>query len=332
MKLRLISDVHIDVNSNYNVNLNKGKTNNVFTLVAGDISGHPDATTEWVKKNMKGGGVFISGNHDVYNQDHIPLETIKETLHERFPVDGKITYLDFDVGTMTKELEDGTLIVGDVLYTDYALPVDGNDWGDVERNMFFAVPRMSKTGLNDFFWGRTKDLENGYVPTFSDLPDGVAYLQPKVYLNHFNRAFEKITEIVEKNKDRNIILMTHHCLHKNCISRMYCEDQLNASYVSDKEQWILDHPNIRLILSGHVHIRKHFKVGSTLYVLNPLGYCKDQWEMVDEETNERKTWTPNCFVDTETWELTYEPWSNPKWDKKYEEHAKTLLAMAAFCM
>ena len=343
MKIRLISDLHIDVNNTYGVSI---PNNDVFTLIAGDICGTVDNTIEWVKNNVKR-GAFCAGNHIVYNPkvreyknlmqyDKIePIETLKQKLHEAFPLDSDITFFDDDVGVISKEICDNVLLVADVAYTDYKLPIKGlNPKGNCKFNMQISEPNFgNRPYLNDFVYGFTKkemykkaswdgqDLKYG-------TPKGLWYLRPKFYKNHHNMVWKKITEIVENNPDKNIILMTHHCLSKKCISDEYCNDSLNASYVSNKDSWIKNHKNIKLILSGHVHHRAHFKVGETLYVLNPLGYCRDTMTQFNPETKKNEMWTPNCFIDTETWNLTYEPYVNEVWEEKKKEMDNYLLKYA----
>ena len=39
MKIRLISDLHIDINDKYPLDLHQDGANDVFTLIAGDVSG-----------------------------------------------------------------------------------------------------------------------------------------------------------------------------------------------------------------------------------------------------------------------------------------------------
>ena len=140
-------------------------------------------------------------------------------------------------------------------------------------------------------------------------------------------SMEKVSEIIENNPDKQIVLMTHHCLSPRCISEDYVSDALNASYVTDREKWIEDHPNVRLILSGHIHHRTNFKIGDTLYVLNPLGYCQRdfiQYKKGLKPDDWRNRWTPNCFVDTNTWELTYEEWDSSEWDRKLDAYYKAI--------
>ena len=323
MKLRLLSDLHLDVNKAFPLDLGD---NGVFTLIAGDISGDPAETIEWLKKNVKR-GAFCAGNHLVYNDRKLPIEKLKEQLHSEFPENSDVTFFDYDVGVVSKEICDGVLLVSDVMYTDYSLPIRRyNERGDREANMRMCSPDTSRAYMNDFVWGVTK--KKMYEKTGKDgLPDGLWFLRPKYYLEHNLSAWEKVSEIVEKNPDKQIVLMTHHCLSPRCISEDYVSDSLNASYVTDREKWIEDHPNVRLILSGHVHHRTSFKMGNALYVLNPLGYCRRDYIQCKRGLKPgdwRNRWTPNCFVDTNTWELTYEEWDSSEWDRKLDAYYKAI--------
>ena len=340
MKIRLISDLHIDINERFGVSLVENGENDVFTLIAGDICGTVENTIKWIGNNVKR-GAFCAGNHIVYNPDAIkskvkvPIEDIKNRLHDAFPIDSDVTFMDYDVGVVQKEIGDGILLVADVMYTDYKLRIPVvNPRGVIKKNMSMSEPRGFGGGyLNDFVYGFTRkrmykkekwDDGNSSYGT----PKGIWALRPKYYRDHHVKAWKKVTEIVENNQDKNVILMTHHCLSPKCISEDYVNDRLNASYVSDKEKWIVEHPNVKLILSGHVHHRAQFNVGKTLYVLNPLGYCRDTATQFNEETQQQEMWTPNCFVDTKTWELTYEPYENERWDELIRIQNANLLKYA----
>ena len=66
MKIRIISDLHIDVNDGFPFSL-KGDEKEVFALLAGDISGNVKLTARWLKSNIRR-GMFVAGNHDpAYN-------------------------------------------------------------------------------------------------------------------------------------------------------------------------------------------------------------------------------------------------------------------------
>lgn len=310
MKLRILSDLHLDINRRYPLELDN---NYDYTLIAGDLGGDYRKNTEWIKKNIHQ-GAFISGNHDAYTMDNTPLEDVKEYYHKNFPLDSEITYFDDDVGVISKEIGDNILLVADVLYTDYKLRIYKDDSKIplkkvIEKNKFRAYPKLSGPYMNDFtFYTRKGTYEkNNYDQSQKD----IFFLRPENYRLHFNSSFKKIKRIVEDNPDKDIVLMTHHCLSKRCLSERYVVDVLNASYVSNKESWIRKHPQIKLVVSGHVHNRSNFKIGNTLYVLNPLGYCREgQHEYWNEKTKKYDFWTPNFFVDTDNWSIISEDYRN----------------------
>ena len=65
MKFRVLSDLHIDVNRDYDFFMSE-RDKGMFTVLAGDTSGDPLKTRQWIEQNLKE-GVFVSGNHLVYN-------------------------------------------------------------------------------------------------------------------------------------------------------------------------------------------------------------------------------------------------------------------------
>ena len=333
MKIRLISDLHIDINHNYPLDLHKDGANDVFTLVAGDVSGSPSFAAEWLKKNIHQ-GAFVSGNHDVYNTA-MTIEEVKDFFHKEFPENGNIVYFDNDVGVVSKEIVDGILLVADVMYTDYALKIGWmNASGNINRNMQLADPCKNRHGgMNDFNYGTCKKM---YVGSNDFRPkkitrDDAWRLVPEWYLEHHEKAFKKITEVVERNKDKQIILMTHHGMSPTCLDSNYSDDGMtDASYTSDKDAWVKAHPNIKCIVSGHIHCRKSFKVGDCLYVMNALGYCDKNFIQYNSETKQCESWTPNCFIDTDTWTVEWQPWKNEDWEKQKKLDDEKFMKIAPF--
>lgn len=287
---------------------------------------------DWIKKNIKN-GIMVAGNHIVYNRDGKSIEELKEELHQEYPIDSNLTFLDNSVGVMCKEV-DGILFIGSTLYTDYKLKVvdiydshtDKNisDEQMIIRNMSLASPKMSGGGLNDFVYGKT--FECTYNKAFRlEADDDMSWLTPKNYQMFFDRTFNEIKRIVEENSDKTIVIVTHHCPSPKCISKRYVSDMLNASYVSDLEKFIVEHENIKCWVCGHVHHRNHFKVGNCLVVMNPLGYCKHgQFKETDESEQE---WTPYLYVNTKTWEVEREEFNNSKWKTEYNKYQKKLIKM-----
>lgn len=275
MKLRVLSDLHIDVNQNNPLKL---KDNDDFTLIAGDVSGSPSLSIDWIKKNVKQ-GIVIAGNHIVYNIEAKTIQALKKEMADAFPKESPITFLDQMTGLMHKEVN-GILFIGTTLYTDYRL------YGsDPEYGMQEAFNPMG--GLNDFRFGRTNE-GNASRP-----------LRPTDYLRWFIESKKEMIRILDKNKDKDVVVITHHCPHKKCLQddiTRYME--LDTSYASDMSDLILKYPNIKLWVAGHVHQRGSFKVGQCLVVQNPMGY---------EHRYETLGFTPDVFVDTKDWHVQRKP-------------------------
>ena len=315
MKIRLISDLHRDINRDYPLDMKANGCEDMFTLVAGDISGSPLGAAKWIKSNISR-GAFISGNHDVYDTEGT-IEEVKAAFAKEFPASSDVTYFDYEVGVVSKDIGENILLVADVMYTDYTFPAGyRNPTGDVQRNMCIADPwRSGRGGMNDFNYGMCKKTWKSINDSTSSQP---GRLVPEYYLEHHIAAFNEITKIVDSNKDKDIILMTHHCLSPKCIDEAYDHDSLNASYVSNKEAWIIAHPNIKCICSGHIHARKSFNVGNALYAMNALGYCREHYREWSNEARSYVPWTPDCIIDTSTWTVEFKPHELKDWDKQYE--------------
>jgi predicted phosphodiesterase len=320
MKLRILSDLHLSINHKYPLEI---PNNYDFTLIAGDLGPEYRKNAEWIRKNVHR-GAFISGNHDAYTFDYTPLEDVKEFYHKEFPLESEVTYFDYDVGVVSKEIDDGLLLVADVLYTDYATPCYDYEKGTdlkqlVEWNISRATPKMSGSFMNDFKYAtRSREFSTHEHIHNKEL----RYISPRQYLGHFNKAFEKINEIVETNGDKEIILMTHHCLSPRCCSGWMDKESLLASYVSNKEDWIKSHENIKLIVSGHIHNVMEFNIGNALYVMNPLGYCREEHDITNN-------WTQDYFVDTKTWKTEKIPYNND-WEKQHKKENDLFLRHLAF--
>lgn len=321
MKVRIFSDIHVDINQKFPFSFKEGEKD-TFTLIAGDVSGNPKLTKKWIEANIHN-GIFIVGNHDpCYNDLGWTIGKQKRYLAQKFPVDSNVTFLDESVGTMANEIP-GTdvLVVASTLYTDYKYAsewsqrcLDGVNKRRMEQGEkeMMTVEDLNMTygarGLNDFRWGHVED-------EFDDRRLKQRLVRPDDYKKWFEVTFNKMKEIVEANSDKNIIVMTHHCPSPKCIAPRYVENHMNASYVSDLEDFIFKHPNIKAWVCGHVHSQFIGQIGSNKQwiVCNPRGY---------EKETESNNWNPNTFLDTDTWEITTEPYENKKLDdarKKFHD-------------
>lgn len=241
MQIRVLSDIHIDINENYPI---PSFEDDIFTVIAGDISGDPVISSYWIEDNIKN-GLFVHGNHDlVYNKLEQPLQEQKLIFKNKFPLDANVSYLDNQY-----KIVNDIVFIGCCLYTDYKYN------GSVKSNM-----QIAEKGLNDFRWGKYK------------VGDDVVSLKPQHYLEMFKESMEFIKYTLKKFKDKKCVLITHHGVSPFQLSSKYINSSLNASFISNLEKFILKHNNLALVVSGHVHNNSDFKIGNTRVICNPYGY------------------------------------------------------------
>ena len=83
---------------------------------------------------------------------------------------------------------------------------------------------------------------------------------------------------------RGISCPSHASIHHSYQQPRYTT--MNGAFVSNLDEFILDHPQIALWSHGHTHHCFDYTVGDTRIVCNPLGY-----------PGERSGFNPDCVVD-----------------------------------
>ena len=322
MKLQLISDLHLDVNKRSPLTL-KEQTDDVYTLIAGDTSGTPSEAIKWIRANVKR-GIVVSGNHICYNNLNRTYQSLRRSFSRAFPITNDITYLDATVGVTSKEIGENILVVGSTFYTDYKLSTYTNESGNQQQNMY-----NSHRMMNDFRFGivskkKVDDSQLGMQDFFNYHGTGYkyTYLKPEDYVKWHELSFKAMSEIIENNPDKKIVVITHHCPSPQCIDEQYVHSTINASYVSDYEKFIIEHPQIKLWHCGHVHHRSVFTIGETKIVMNPRGYCRS--------LEYDPKWTPYYYIDTDTWEITEEPFNRTDLERE-REHSDLLQRLLFLC-
>ena len=320
-KIRVLSDLHIDINDKYPLELQDHDT---FTVICGDTSGDPMLTIEWVKKNVKK-GILISGNHMPYNYRHMTMSELRKELANAFPLDSDVTYLDSDIGQVNK-IVDGIMFVGSCMYTDMRLKHETfNPDGDLIRNC-----RMSDAHMNDYVWGlKSKKPNNEYISA-NDY---------SVWFDDTLQQFDKVlTDNENSQQPYDVVLLTHHPLTRHSlghngyiVSDPYRIRNYNdMSYVSDREDFLLRHPSIKAYANGHIHdIDSEFRAidiirndGSKITMVNNArGYVA---KLHDTYFNE------NTFIRTSDWTVEQIPLTEDEAKRRKDRINKSLKYLAAF--
>lgn len=265
MKIRVISDLHIDVNKKY-ISHFEWADKDILTIIAGDTAGSLEVTAPFIRKWFNN-AILIGGNHIVYNKERKSIQQLYMDYKTEFPLTETISFLENDYKVI-----DDAVFIGATLWTDYAYN------GNIEDNIDEALHRM-----NDFQWGIFKDANGKNIS-----------LRPKHLLGMFRESLAFIKESYDQfaGSGKKIILAVHHGVSPKAIKKEYRYSSLSAAYISDLESYIINNmPELSLIVHGHIHKRVQYKIGNIPVICNPCGY-------IDYSENENiPAWDKNLIVE-----------------------------------
>ena len=188
MRIRILSDLHLDYNTRLPFRLKDTET---FTIICGDISGYCKKAANWLNRNVKQ-GVFVAGNHMVYNRSGHSMQYQLKQLENMFPLTSSGSFLN-----NSYKIVDDFVFVGGTLWTDYCL--FGEDRKDLSK--WYALRNM-----NDFRFARMnfdKNVEHEKTPQ-------MMRMRPEDCEKMFSNTIACIDSICHRFQDKKIIVVTHH--------------------------------------------------------------------------------------------------------------------------
>lgn len=87
-----------------------------------------------------------------------------------------------------------------------------------------------------------------------------------------------IKHVVEQNRDKKIVVVTHHIPLTTLCDPAFAGDMSNAYYASDLSDLILDNPQIAVWAFGHTHSHSDTMFGETRMINNCAGYKGQNFE------------------------------------------------------
>lgn len=193
--------------------------------------------------------IYVMGNHEFYG-GHI--DETKKTIRDF------ITEHSDNIVLMENESMgiNGVIFIGSTFWTQMGIGT-----GDS-----YYIRR----GMNDFRWIDTKGAKispNRLYTVPGD--DGINALAHK----HLE-SVDYLKLMLKYNYDK-IVVVTHHAPSFHCSSYLagrVRDSVLDGAYCSNQENLILDNPEIKYWIHGHLHTRAKFKIGDTEIISNCRGY------------------------------------------------------------
>jgi hypothetical protein len=79
--------------------------------------------------------------------------------------------------------------------------------------------------------------------------------------------------MIEGKFDQKFVVVGHHAPSKLSTHPRYADEVImNGGYSSSLDEFMMDHPQIKLWTHGHCHNKFDYMIGSTRIVCNPRGY------------------------------------------------------------
>ena len=205
--------------------------------------------------------IFIVGNHEHYHGDFAKtVPHFKDVLR----------YLP-NLHILEKE----TFVLNDITF------IGGTLWTDMNKRSVRTLHEISRM-MNDFrcvdHSAKLADQRGwgGRFTTIDAADDHDAML-----------AFVRTT--VEANPAGRYVVVGHHAPSRLSTHPKYAHEAImNGGYSSELDDFILDHPQIKLWTHGHTHEDFDYQIGSCRILCNPRGYVNyeeraDTWRLITVE-------------------------------------------------
>ena len=208
--------------------------------------------------------IYIMGNHEYYHSD---FATALNDMRRKLAHLSNLYILEREV----KSINDVTFIGGTL-------------WTDMNNQDALTLSHM-RTMMNDF-----RVITNSTTPVHFKTSEGefrtrVGKFSPEDAVTEHVKMKQYIQSVVQSNHDTKYVVVGHHAPSRLSTHAMYANDTvMNGGFSSDMNDFIQDHPQIRLWTHGHTHHEFDYMIGGTRVMCNPRGYSgyeqqADEWEL-----------------------------------------------------
>jgi predicted phosphodiesterase len=209
--------------------------------------------------------IYVMGNHEYYHSD---FATALDEMRR------KLAYLP-NLYILEREIK----VINDITF------IGGTLWSDMNNRDALTLYHM-RTMMNDF-----RVIQNSAIPVHFRTQEGefktrVGKFTPEDAVEEHEKMKGYIQHIVEGKPTQKFVVVGHHAPSRLSTHEMYANDTImNGGYSSSLDDFILDHPQIKLWTHGHTHHVFDYMIGSTRVLCNPRGYDgyeeqADRWQLI----------------------------------------------------
>jgi predicted phosphohydrolase len=250
MLIDYLSDLHLEfygtniefIKNKFELNHLKFHDEEKILCLAGDI-GNPflknyELFLKWISK-IYDKILLIADNHEYYSLDNKKImKDIENKIYEISKKFNNVIFLNNDF----YEIGD-YLFIGSTLWS--RLPCKKNR---------YMLDKYEK--INDFKFIYNEKNKN---ITYDD------------YDNFHQKSIDFINKVLDENKNKKIILLTHHLPTFHLIHKKYKNYSSNIYFASDLDHIIFNN-HILCWICGHTHMKMNITLGKTKLLINPIGY------------------------------------------------------------
>lgn len=182
--------------------------------------------------------VVVMGNHEFYGGNFVKHPKIYQDALKMW-------------GTNIYLLEDSCID-----FSEFRI-IGSTLWTDCDRGSPLAQYDIERS-LNDYT----------HITTITE--GNYRKLKPQDTIKKHKQSFAKLEELVQVGKP--VIVVTHHAPSFRSVPESHKNAPSNPAYASNLEDFILDNPNIRTWIHGHMHDPVDYLIGNCQVISNPRGY------------------------------------------------------------
>jgi len=192
--------------------------------------------------------IMIAGNHEHYgNQYEDTIPRIKKEMPDN------VHYLEAE-----------SLQIDDVHF------FAGTFWTDMDKKNPIAMSAI-KQFMSDF-----SVIKHGHSIIVESNYGGKYYtnkFSPAFVADVFKETVGLLKDFLDEHVDDKVVVVSHHAPSPLSINEKYKDEGLiNYGYMSDLTEFIMDHPQIKYWVHGHMHDPVDYMIDGTRVLSNPRGY------------------------------------------------------------